>query len=69
MKAKREKMNQLMQTYCDGNYNKFARELDVDPSHLYRYMIKGIGGGKKLIGSLMKFCIKHGLDYGEYIDI
>lgn len=69
MKVNREKLSSLMVTYCNGNYNKFARELEVDPSHLYRFMNTGVGGGKKLIGAVMKFCMKHGLNFKEYIDI
>ena len=69
MKAKREKVEQLMQEQCFGNYNRFARELGIDPSHLYRYINTGIGGGKKLIGALMKYCMKKGLNFEEYIEL
>lgn len=69
MNLNREKVSGLMNTYCNGNYNRFARELGVDPSHLYRYLNTGIGGGKKIIGSVLKFCKENQLKYEEYIDL
>lgn len=69
MEVKREKLNQLMQTYCYGNYNRFGRELGIDPSHLYRFLNSGIGGGKKLVGAVIKFCKTNGLDFEEYIEL
>jgi hypothetical protein len=69
MRANKEKLELLMKKYCCGNYNRFARELGIDPSHLYRYINSGVGGGKKLIGAVMKFCIKNQLDFEEYVEI
>lgn len=65
----REKMMELMKNYCDGNYNRFGRELGVDPAHLYRFLKTGVGGGKKMIFSLMAFCEKNSLDYKNYIEM
>lgn len=67
--VKRQKLLDLMNTYCAGNYNRFARELEVDPSHLYRFLNRGIGGGKKIVGATMRFCKLNGLNYEEYVDI
>ncbi|RCX09621.1 hypothetical protein DFR58_13425 [Anaerobacterium chartisolvens] len=69
MEIKREKLRELMNTYCDDNYNRFARELDINPSQLYRVMNTGVGGGKKVVGAVMKFCRMRGLDFNTYIDI
>lgn len=69
MKLRKEKVKKLMEEYCDSNYNRFARELGADPSHLHRYITKGIGGGKKLIGGVMKFCKEKHLDYTDYIEL
>lgn len=69
MKAKRDEVFQLMRTYCNGSYNRFARELEVDPAHLYRYLNTGVGGGKKIIGAVIRFCRKNQLDFEEYIEI
>ncbi len=69
MEAKREKIFELMEQYYDGNYNRFAKELEVDPSHLYRFLTTGIGGGKKIIGAVLKFCKKNDLDFEDYISI
>ncbi len=69
MEVNRCKVQELMKTKCAGNYNRFARELGVDPSHLYRYLNTGIGGGKKILMSIMKYCKLNGLDFDEYISI
>ncbi|MCX8129054.1 MAG: hypothetical protein N3I35_03020 [Clostridia bacterium] len=67
--VKRQKLAELMETYFSGNYNRFARELDVDPSHLHRFINSGIGGGKKIVGATIRFCKSNGLNYEEYIEI
>lgn len=64
----REMIRELMNTRFMGNYNQFSRELGVDPSHLYRFLNSGVGGGKKIIFSLMDYCEKNKLDYKKYID-
>ncbi len=69
MKARRDKLIELMNNYCNGNYHKFARDLGIDPSHLYRYINTGIGGGTKMIGSVIKFCKRNNLDFEEYIEL
>lgn len=69
MEVNRNKVYELMRTNCAGNYNRFARELGVDPSHLYRYLTTGVGGGKKILMSVMKYCKLNGLDFYEYISI
>ena len=56
MKLIRIKVAELMSTYCSGNYNRFARELEIDPSHLHRFLTTEVGGGKKLVGAILKFC-------------
>lgn len=63
----RSKVECLMNVYCDGNYNRFARELGVDPAHLYRYLKTGVGGGSKVIGGVFKFCKSNHLNFEEYI--
>lgn len=68
MNLNREKLKELMETYCN-NYNRFAREMGVDPSHLYRFLNTGVGGGTKLIGGVIKFCKAKQLKYEEYIDL
>ena len=68
MRVNRLKVEELMSTYCSGNYNRFARELEIDPSHLHRFITTGVGGGKKLLGAIMKFCKLKGLNFEEYIE-
>jgi len=65
----REKIRELMNSRYMGNYNRFSRELGVDPAHLYRFLNTGIGGGKKIIFSLMNYCEKSKLDYKKFIDL
>jgi Fe-S cluster assembly ATPase SufC len=67
MDVNRQKVHELMKSKCAGNYNRFARELGVDPSHLYRYLNTGIGGGKKILMSIMKYCKTNGLNFDDYI--
>lgn len=69
MVVKRQKLVELMETYFSGNYNRFARELSVDPSHLHRFINSGVGGGKKIVGATIRFCKLNGLNYEEYIEI
>lgn len=69
MKLKRDSVKELMKKYYDGNYNRFAREIGVDPTHLHRFLKTGIGGGAKLIGSVMKFCKDRQLNFEEYVDL
>lgn len=69
MEVNRQKVHDLMNTNCEGNYNRFARELGVDPSHLYRFLNTGVGGGKKILMSVIKYCKINGLDFEEYISI
>lgn len=68
MEVKVDKLNGLMSARYNGNYNRFARDLQVDPSHLYRYINGGVGGGKKLIGAVIKYCIKNEIDFEEYVE-
>jgi hypothetical protein len=66
MRLNREKLFELMDKYYDGNYNLFSRELNVDTSHLHRFLNKGIGGGIKLSGSVIRFCKDHQLPFEDY---
>lgn len=65
----RERIKELMNSRFLGNYNKFSRELGVDPAHLYRFLNTGVGGGKKIIFSIMNYCEKNKLDYKKYIEL
>jgi len=69
MKPSADKMAVLMDDYFEGNYHKFARKLELDPSHLYRFINNGIGGGSKMLGALYKLCIEKGLKFEDYIEV
>lgn len=64
----RERMMELMISQCGGNYNRFGRELGVDPAHLHRFLNTGVGGGKKMIFGLMDFCEKKHLNYKQFFE-
>ena len=69
MQLNRDKVIELMNKYYGGNYNRFSRKLQVDPSHLHRYLKTGIGGGKKIVGAIIKFCKENGLNFEDYIEL
>lgn len=64
----REKMLELMQSQCRGNYNLFGRQLGVDPAHLYRFLNTGVGGGKKMLFALIEYCDQHHLNFKQFLD-
>ena len=68
MEVNRHKIRDLMKAKCEGNYNRFARSRR-GPSHLYRFLNTGVGGGKKILMSVMKYCKTNGLDFEDYISI
>ncbi|MGE5631591.1 MAG: hypothetical protein ACM3TR_10915 [Caulobacteraceae bacterium] len=64
----KEKVIELMERYCEGNYNAFARELGLNVAHLYRTLNNpNSKAGAKFLGSLIDFCERKELDYKEYI--
>ncbi len=65
MKLNREKVSELMNNYCAGNYNRFGRELGVDPAHLHRFIKTGVGGGKKIVFGIIKFCKEKNIDSND----
>lgn len=68
MYLNKEKISQLMNEKCDGNYNAFSRELGVNVAHLYRFLNTAESeAGPKLLGAVAKYCERRGLDYREYI--
>lgn len=64
----REKMFELMKERCHGNYNLFGRQLGIDPAHLHRFLNTGVGGGKKMIIALIKYCEQHHLNFTQFFD-
>ncbi len=67
MVIKRDKVLEMMRIYCAGNYNRFGREIGVDPAHLHRFLKTGVGGGKKVVMGILKFCKEKRLDYEDYL--
>ncbi|NSW92862.1 MAG: XRE family transcriptional regulator [Firmicutes bacterium] len=57
-----------MEEYCNGNYNAFARELNLNVAHVHRTLTKeNSKAGAKFLGALMVFCEKNNLNYKDYI--
>lgn len=69
MELYKDKVTELMHDYCGGNYNRFARELGVDVSQLYRFIKTGVGGGSKVIGGVIRFCKEKNLNFEDYVHI
>lgn len=68
MYLNKDKLVELMNEKCKGNYNAFARELEVNVAHLHRFInTKESVAGPKLLGAVARYCEKLGLDYREYI--
>lgn len=68
MKIKREQVTELIENEYGGNMSRFSRELSLDPSHLHRCLNNGVGGGKKVVGAIMKYCKENGKSFDEYLD-
>lgn len=68
MYLNKDKLFDLMNKECEGNYNAFAREIGVNVAHLHRFINNAESvAGPKLLGAVAKYCEKHGLDYRDYI--
>lgn len=64
----KNKLHQLMEEKCQGNYHAFARELGVNVAHLYRFFnVPESKAGPKLLGAVAKFCKKNNLDFMSFI--
>jgi hypothetical protein len=69
LKLKKDKVQEILKSDFYNNYHRFASALDVDASQLHKYIKHEVGGGKKLIGAIAKFCQKNELDFQEYIEL
>jgi hypothetical protein len=69
MELKREKISELIRDDFNGNNARFAHEIDVDPSHIYRFLKTGVGGGKKIYGAIFKLCKEKGYNIEDYIKL
>lgn len=68
MGLNRNKLIELLKTEFDGNYSKLARELGIDISHLYRFLNTGVGGGRKMLVSVIALCKRRGLNFDNYLE-
>ena len=61
------KLKSLMDKEADGNYNKFARMLNVDVSQLHKIINSSSNAGPKFLEKLMAYCQQNNLDFFEYL--
>ena len=68
MRINKEKVIALMNEYAKGNYNEFARMLNLNVAHVYRTLVhENTKAGPKFLGALISFCETRDLDYKDYI--
>jgi hypothetical protein len=63
----RKKLMEFMKENYNDNFSSFARDLDLDTSHLYKFLTKGTGGGLKIYTAIMALCNAKGLNFNEYL--
>ena len=51
MNLNRDVLFEMMEKEYSGNFSEFSRELDVDVSHLYKFLTKGVGVHKEKLSS------------------
>jgi hypothetical protein len=56
-----------MDREAEGNYNKFARMLNVDVSQLHKIINSNSNAGPKFLEKLINYCQKNNLDFIEYL--
>ena len=62
------KLRLLMDEYSDGNYNRFAKKLGVEPAQLHRFLNdEHSQAGALFLGRFMVFCESNSLQFKEYI--
>ncbi len=67
MQIKIEKLRQLMDEKCSGNYNAFARETNINVALLYRLLNKQANAGLKTINTLINYLKANNLSVEDYI--
>lgn len=68
LEINKNKIRELMNNYCNGNYTAFARALNLNVAHVYRTLNNSSSkAGGKFLGAIISFCEKHKLNYKEYI--
>ncbi|MFD1362688.1 helix-turn-helix domain-containing protein [Lentibacillus salinarum] len=67
MYLNKQRTKQLMNKKSDGNYNKFARKLNVDPGQLHRILNSESNAGPKFLSKLAAYCLSENIDFNDYI--
>lgn len=67
MQIKIDKLKQLMDAECAGNYNAFARETGINVALLYRLLNKQANAGLKTVNALINYLKLKNLPVEDYI--
>lgn len=68
MEINMENFNQLLKDRFEGNQARMARVLGIDRHQLnIIFKNKGKCAGKKIFGSIIKYCDTNELDFHKYI--
>ncbi len=67
MQLKIDKLKELMDEKCTGNYNAFARETGINVALLYRLLNKQANAGLKTINALISYLKAKNLPVEDYI--
>ena len=67
MKINIEALTRLLNDRFEGNQAKMARVLGISRHQLNEVFKSGKCAGKKIIGSVIKYCDVNELDFHEYI--
>lgn len=60
-------LKRLLNDAFDGNYNAFARAMNIDVAQLYRILNGNGSVGLKTLNKIVDFCKENDLDIHEYI--
>lgn len=69
MEVKRSRLREILKQRYKGNYTDMARDLGVSLPHLHKFLNYDVGGGRKLLGAVVKYCKYNNLPLEKYIDI
>lgn len=68
MKLNSKAIKKLLKEKFDNNITLFAKEINVDRTHLSRVIrSNGNGAGAVVCGGVIRYCNKNNLDYKDYI--
>ena len=64
---RKDRLRELMEQQAGGSYRRFARELNVNPGYLHRFLNSDRRAGPRLLGAVKRYCEERGLKFENYI--